>query len=373
MAGYIFTVDDSIGIEEMIRNGYYSTNIKYKEKIAITPFESTFADYITMKENDNIYFFKDRKIYGVGKLIKIGDDCKYDNYVGASKYKIYTNDEIIDSILVDYGSESPHYRWICFFEASPFFYKIGIDMDDVLQYKPNSFKSLRTFWKRTFIKIDDEENQALRELFILRLSDCKDIINVELNKSEIKSKITVQHKMSYTNLIVTSINGNKLIHEMAVEAATLEKLSLIEEDIFGKWDFITHQISASPFKPVDYMDKIDIFAYRYTELSDCRVISKYMVVELKKDSADCDTIKQITNYVDWICKNYTYGDYSLIEAYILANEFDNEMYLKNDMYERTYNIGSHPIQIRKWNDLKFIKYYIEDNQIKYLDVTKKEE
>lgn len=47
--------------------------------------EGTFADYFGMKQGDNIYFFIKRKIYGIGKIINVGSDCKYWNYIGAEK------------------------------------------------------------------------------------------------------------------------------------------------------------------------------------------------------------------------------------------------------------------------------------------------
>ena len=57
--------------------------------------------------------------------------------------------------------------------------------------------------------------------------------------------------------------GGDIKHEMAIEAAILHKLSNDSETLFGKWDYISHQVPASPFKPVDYMDRIDIFAYKF--------------------------------------------------------------------------------------------------------------
>ena len=39
-------------------------------------------------------------------------------------------------------------------------------MDDVLSYKPNSFRMLRAFWKLSFVKIDDEENKALKDIIL---------------------------------------------------------------------------------------------------------------------------------------------------------------------------------------------------------------
>lgn len=52
-----------------------------------------------------------------------------------------------------------------------------------------------------------------------------------------------------------------------------------------KYDYVTHQVIASPFKPLAYIDKMDIFAYRYLEnFPDTeKPIEKYMVIELKKE------------------------------------------------------------------------------------------
>lgn len=380
MAGYIFNIGDKVNVMDIIAGGFYSTYINYSKKkntnvdyIATGPFEATYADFTSMKENDNVYFFKKRKVYGIGKLIKVGTDCKYNNFVGASSFNALEYTDIKDSLLIDLGADSPHYRWICFFDAAPSFYDEGLDMDEILQYKPSSFKSLRTNWKKTFIKIDDEENQALKELFYLRLNDKTGKISVTLDKECFLEKITPAHLLNYRDLISETIDGDKLIHEMALEAATMEKISLVEDEIFGRWDFETHQVCASPFKPVDYMDKMDIFAYKYTEVADCKVISKYLVIELKKDKASSDTIAQLTNYVDWVCNNYAYGDYSLIESIVLAYDFQSDMYDNVNRYYRTYNMGAHPIKTETWTNIRFVKYYIENGQVFYKDVTKKED
>ncbi len=378
MAGYIFNIGKKIDVKKIIEKGYYSTFINYSIKknnqyIQAAPFEATYADYTSMKAGDNVYFFQKRKIFGVGKLVNVLEDCKYNNFPGASKSIVYSNDLIKDKALIDFGKDTHQYRWICFFEGSPNFYNEGIDMDEVLEYKPTTFKSLRTNWKKSFVKIDDYENQSLKELFCLRCNGKSDIINISFDKNKVENKINENYKLNYKDLISNCIYEDKLLHEMALEAATIEKMSLNENDIFGKWDFKTHQVCASPFKPVDYMDKMDIFAYKYTEADGFKVISKFMVIELKADVANCDTIAQVTNYVDWICNNYAYGDYSLIEAYILAYSFKDDMYENVNKYIRTYNMGSHPVKSLVWDNIKFIKYRIAEGTVNYIDVTKKED
>ena len=70
MAGYVMNMNDKEALISCIESGVYSTilnepkNGKWKR-----PQEGTFADYFSMKPNDHIYFFNDRKIYGIGKII----------------------------------------------------------------------------------------------------------------------------------------------------------------------------------------------------------------------------------------------------------------------------------------------------------------
>jgi RecB family endonuclease NucS len=97
---------------------------------------------------------------------------------------------------------------------------------------------------------------------------------------------------------------------MAIEAALMEILSNEKDSIFGSWDYISHQVVASPFKPIDYMDKMDMFGFRY--IKGFETISKYLTIEIKKDAAKKDVIDQVMKYVDWINEEYAYGDYGMI-------------------------------------------------------------
>ena len=46
------------------------------------------------------------------------------------------------------------------------FFKNGVDMDEVLLSNPEDFRMLRFFHKRSFIKLDDIENKALKTFII---------------------------------------------------------------------------------------------------------------------------------------------------------------------------------------------------------------
>ena len=139
-----------------------------------------------MKPGDNIYFFIDRKIYGIGILKDINNECVFNNFLHSSAPVIINHSTITSQCLFDFGKDTPHHRWICLFEPSPFFFTKGIDMDDVLASNPTKFKMLRAFWKLSFLKIDDDENYAYVNSDIkIRKSDNSE---VELNNINIMLK-----------------------------------------------------------------------------------------------------------------------------------------------------------------------------------------
>ena len=103
---------------------------------------------------------------------------------------------------------------------------------------------------------------------------------------------------------------------------------------------------------------MDIFAYRFLEYPhENKPIEKYLVLELKKDKADINTIQQTMRYVDWICNEYASGDYSLVTAGVIAFEYGNLDSLQ-DAISRTFISSTHPIVTKKWNDLTCLTYRV---------------
>ena len=67
MAGYIMTISNLESLESCVRTGTYSTILSDPQNNNWgIHHEGTFADYYSMKEGDHIYFFNNRKIYGIG-------------------------------------------------------------------------------------------------------------------------------------------------------------------------------------------------------------------------------------------------------------------------------------------------------------------
>jgi len=383
MAGYIFNLDNTKSLEKYIENGVYATKLSPpKNKQWRTHHEATLADYITMKKGDNIYFFIDRKVYGIGALINIENDCKFSNFPDACKPKRYNYKSIKRLLLWDEGEFSVNQRWLCVFKPEPYFFKNGIDMDEVLTYKPSAFKMLRAFWKVSFIKIDDEENQALKDI-ILKKNE-KAIVNPICDENIFISHYrqtheTILNKLKNDNyniniydMLDSCANGkNKsfLRHEMALELGVLFQLSTFDRKtckIFGKWDYLSHQVIASPFKPIDYMDKMDIFGYSYiVGYSPTR--SKYIIIELKKDRAKTEDVDQLLKYVDWVKDEYCYGNYLMINAYLIAYEFSNKVIdYKKKYANRKFTIGRRPAKSFEWDNLKLIKYSYDYNNKKII-------
>ena len=372
MAGFIFAIGDEglEGIKNCAKYGAYSTFVNGIASAKL-PFEGTLADYCSMNEGDNVYFFYKRKIYGVGVMKKVGSDCKYNNYPGASKLvSSYSFDSTIQSqMLFGRKRENMSNHWVCLFVPCPEFYLDGIDMDDLLTYKPQNLRRIRTFWKTSFIKVDDLENDTIKEFLYLKNLGSKNVItfNDSVHR-RINSIVNSNYLINPCDLIPGCLDatGFALKHEMAIEAILVDLLNKGLSSIFGKWDYVTHQLCASPFKPIDYMDKIDVFAYKYRVVENSRFITKYLILELKANVADDDTVIQVSKYVDYICKEYAYGDYSLIEAYVLANDISQiDLKKAKATASRVYNIGSHPIISKQWCDLHLVKYEVDGSSLKF--------
>ncbi len=373
MAGYIFNLDSIESLKLYVDNGVYSTKINYPGNHWKGYQEATFADYATMKAGDNVYFFIDRKIYGIGELINISGDCKFSNFPLLSSVDsplAISCDEINgESLWSENVPKDKFQPWVCFFKPSPYFFTEGIDMDDVLVSNPDAFKMLRAFWKVSFIKFDSEENQALKSI-ILKFN--QDYLNEENNKhifnsSYIENHAQVENKIQNGDyaldvrsiLSFAVVEDGRIKHEMALEAGILFQLFYRYNEtveMFGSWDYLSHQVIASPFKPIDYMDKMDIFGSKFiTGFSPIK--SKYLVIELKKDSGNEQDIDQLMKYVDWIKDEYCHGDYSMIDAFLVAFDFSDDINTyKNNNAIRNYIVGRRPAKSLKWDNLKIVKY-----------------
>jgi hypothetical protein len=369
MPGYLFNLDKVKSLEMYINSGVYSTKLSDPSGSWKRHHEATFADYATMKTGDNVYFFIDRKIYGIGELVDVDGDCKFCNFPNASSPRAVEYNEVKPVLLWDEGQFSKDQRWLCTFKPSPCFFSDGIDMDDVLTSNPGAFKMLRAFWKLSFVKFDDAENQAFKDV-ILRSN--QESLSGPLNQTNvfpsdyipahrrIKAKLaSANYALDVCPILSACADGKSFLHEMALEAGILYQLSYADPhtvDTFGQWDYLYHQVIASPFKPIDYMDKMDVFGYSYITGFD-PTKSRFLVIENKKDPAQGADIEQLLKYVDWVKDEYCFGDYSMIHAFLVAQEFPKAAVdHKRAVASRKYTVGRRPAKSLEWCNLKLVKY-----------------
>jgi hypothetical protein len=382
MAGYLFSLDSIDSLMNCIDKGTYSTRLTLPiGGLWRKHHEGTFADYSSMQEGDNVYFFIKRKIYGIGILVNISGDCKFLNYPNANCPVTPNYKNIKSKLIIDNGStDSLQYRFVCTFKPSPYFFKDGIDMDETLSSAPNQFKILRAFWKLSFIKFSDEENQAFKNILLRRNIEIINNPNIDntvqsnFAKSHLKIEALVSNNSDYRLTIAPFFNNIKmkngsLRHEMTIEASLIHQLTNLEENavaVFGKWDYLSHQIIASPFKPIDYMDKMDIFGYKYIK-NQKPTISNFLVIEIKKDKVGVQDVMQLMKYVDWIKNECAYGDYSMINAFLLGHGYTKEaINTYRDIVERKYINGVRPSVSKTWNNVKLITYKIDITEEKLI-------
>lgn len=369
MAGYLFSLDSLDSLNLYVENGVYSTKLRTPSNLWGPPQEGTFADYVTMKEGDNVYFFIQRKIYGIGELVNVQNNCKFCNFPHASYPRPANYSDVKNQLLWDEGEFSKDQRWLCLFKPSPYFFCKGIDMDDVLSSNPAAFKMLRAFWKLSFIKFDDEENQAFKDV-ILKFNqeplwkqvEGENIFasNYVQTHAAISEKLsTDDYTLDVTPILLSCAKGDRLKHEMAIEAGLLTQLSRNDsptEAVFGNWDYLSHQVIASPFKPIDYMDKMDVFGYSYV-IGFSPTKSKFLVIEIKKDAGSEGDIEQLLKYVDWVKDEYCFGDYLMINAFLVGYAFDQSVIDHNKVVSvRKYTIGRRPAESLEWSNLKLVRY-----------------
>lgn len=409
MAGYLMVLGDIkdenqrivATAEEIYKQccttGTYSTRLVIKEdmkkgKWASTK-ESTYTDYLGMKAGDYIFFFFERKIYGIGKLRNIGQDCKYWSYLGANRPVVFAESDIRGTRLFE--AIQPENRCVCFFAPEPQYYEIPVDMDEALMAYPSAFKSLRVIQGRSFIKMDDEESLALAALLIKKNQNHT---NTE-GRIEFDPSIheRVEQRVCHTNEYDFTVNSilrcyrpddtGAISSEQMIEAALIEHLTKgSESSLWGHWDYICHQVSASPAKPVEYMEHMDVFGYRKSKEIDRMgipiqfAVEKYFVVEIKRGSlclsqkgkkmqAIKGVASQLMKYVDWVTKMYASGAYPMVQAYIIANGFDKEFieYCRKTCV-RNFNQGYRDAIPTTWNDVLLIQYKFDDGGISFEQV-----
>lgn len=295
----------------------------------------------------------------------------------------FTDSTDINAICVDAlvppskpgASDQNAQRWLIQFEPSPSILVDGVDMDDLLSYRSYAYRSLRQWESLSFLKLDCDEAAAVREAVLLaNYSYAKSGQQPQL---EALSTESVAHRLAQLGAPIPASpssrpiishwrNGRGLGAESALEASVLMDLATPNSSsmkAFGKWDWLYRQVPASPPKPSKYASRMDILCSRaYSDAH--RFPASYLVIELKKGSAELRDVDQVMRYVDWIAREYCGGNYSRVDAAIVARAVDAKVLsYAGECGQRTYTLGSQRSQTTKWTSIALYGYEVAaDNE-----------
>lgn len=282
-------------VESFFKSWFYwpkcfkdKSNIKNKDNYIIP----NVFELFWINEWDNIYFFIDRKIYWVWKVLRKGDSIIRKD----DKWNLWF-------YFDDLFWNDSYYNWV--------------DMDELLFSDSNSYPMIRVMDWVSYIKLDIEENLRLRG-FLLKNSKK---ITLKPNKNSQKT-----NNIFWENLVNNFYRDwkDKISNEKVIETWLLN-LFVNNKSKFEKYfwnlDYLSSQIPASPQKPVDYMDKMDLFWYKLIDDKHILTKSKFVIIELKKGTLTSDDINQLLKYIDYVAKNYCWWNYSMINAYLIWSSF----------------------------------------------------
>lgn len=382
MPAYIVNLGSDESLRMYMRHGAYGTQIEKPLKLGrwSDAIEHTLADFLSMRSGDLIFFFRRRLIYGVGRLIgfQVGDEevVAFENFPGSTLYETEPPDDHTRYLWTEDGEEL--LRWVIFFEPCPFFFKSGLDMDEVLQSDVKHVaRTLPAFGGVSFAKMEDEEAQLILDL-LLRQNEpylnglvepdawvYTDESDAQHSSVRGRAEELQEHLIKLDDQIDLYSDTAKGVvrHEALIQAWLARGLAKHDPEVtsvLGDWDYLANQVPASPQKPVGYMDRMDLFGLisRTFEPSTSATTVRYKIVEMKKDRVrSSEAIEQLMKYVAWVAHTRAGGDYGPVEAYFVARDFSKDVLDYVDTrVARDYIIPRRPYGPRRWDRLTLIQY-----------------
>ena len=369
MAGFIINLAKGLGrLDLYIESGVYGTRISPAPQRRRANL-MTLADYVLMRPGDLIFFFQERRIYGIGEIVDFGFEDK--PCILCNFPRSYILDEPSNCPYLWFGDEDPMIRWRVFFKPHPSFFKEGVDMDEVLQSDTTSIvRALPLFWNRSFLNLESDEANLIAHTILRRnlgmMSAPLFADHSQITHHSVLSKMdTMDFNFDLDALVDHHARGGIVFPEAALQVWLVGSLAIKAPSVtatFGEWDYICNLYPASPVKPRDYMDEMDIFGYSLAPALNSipPYVQTLKVIEVKSEEqayTPSNVVDQVMKYVDWISTTRSGGDYGLIEAYIVASDFDANLvdYAKRQSI-RHYVIPRRPYATKKWDNLKLIKY-----------------
>jgi len=378
MAGVIINLSGAEARERYSTGGAYSYRQARRDEGRAgwgTAQEMAIADYLALAAGDLVFFFENRRIFGVGRIVRMPATtravlCNYAASWDLSRRPgaPYLWEDEPEDDLADHP-------FVVFFEPEPAWFREGIDMDEALASDTHGYvKQLPFFAGLSFALLDDFEAAHLAAL--IRKANLSGEAYPEGHHSvHDRARDCLAARPSVFDIDVDDFvrqysEQGLLRHEALLEAwlvdAFRNRWGLVS-GVVGRErcpTFVGHQIPASPFKPHEYIDRIDLLAYdieRPTPHSPIPVTHSYLLAELKRDAATVDDVRQTLKYVDWVAHEHQGGDYAGISAMMVSAGYpDSVRAVAHSEGRREYVRPRRPYDTNTWQSLRLVTYTVSD-------------
>ena len=347
-----------------------------------------------------MFFFQKRMIYGIGEVIKPSNTDTIPVRLNYPRSLAFVPNHSPYAGLALMGPDVDPYwyaiRAVIPFVPNPVFYADGVDMDEVLSSPgAESAWGLRFWQGRSFQQLGVSETRLLMEVFSRRFYNRPHRTFAGVDPDALLQRLTQEgHGAALLSAEVQQSPDEYFRPDgMALRESSLH--ALLVEHIQRKdstWSQhlrppdladVFHELAASPPKPPQYTDKIDIISTR--SIGDAPGIPvHYDLTEIKRDSMAPGTeehardlirrvMPQPMRYVDFIAQQYTGGDYGAIHANYVVHSVDAAMRQvfqeasrgndeSTDAISRTYvlNPREDPAT-RVWRELSLLEYSWNQN------------
>lgn len=337
--------------------------------------EGAIADYLALSDADLVFFFERRRIFGIGRIVRMPGTARATLCNFAGSWDLFAAPQapyLWDNEPEDSLGDHP---FVVFFQPEPAWYKEGIDMDEALASDAHGYvKQLPFFHRVSFARLDDFEAAHLASL--IRKANSSDTAypthheGVHARARDVLASHPGLFDVDIDSLARQYTEGALIRHEALLEAWLIDafqnRWELVRSAI-GRDEqpaFVGRQVPASPFKPPNYIDKIDLLAYdiqRPTPTSPVPVAHSYLVAELKKGDATEDDVRQTLKYVDWVAHKEQGGDYAGICAMMVSAGYpDSVRGVAASEGRREYVRPRRPYDTRTWESLRLVTYEVCD-------------
>ncbi|MGL5548159.1 MAG: hypothetical protein ACRDD4_00430 [Culicoidibacterales bacterium] len=337
--GVFITLYDEDSLDLYLQNTIYSFLMKpetRKESLSKSRHYAILADYSAIRGEEHVFFFLKREIIYGGKIKKgnkaaafylngqtspLGEENnavlfwdESSRYQKTEKEGVFKRDnqERAQPFVIMFDKNENTGKYI---SSDELYFELG---------KYNFPLMSNTLQNSSFCKLIPKEVEILVNL--ISNSNRKKALKCE-KKVEIENEKTLQKfekkHLTYTNFI----------NEAQLEHTILADFSFFETTFNLKNYVLCRQVPMCPFKPFN-LDKVDISVYDLDNPIKEGAIPN-IIIELKKDKGNKNTVIQINKYLDWLKLILSAEEFRMIKACVIASDFVKSY--KNEKEQSDYS------------------------------------